>query len=363
MYSIVKYVISPTISKNMSYKDLNLDIDKIDDCINVYVKKYGWTIEKHTQHEKVRYTITIPGKEKALIEFFFKKNGKVTIGVTLGRNKKVTEDIAAHIKRECEIIGVEYGALSIQNFPQEDIGIVLDYLSSFIVEEKEISSGKQYKISSEHGEKININYYTNGRFLLQGKGVRIRQYVIEALCELLSYEDIIDIQSRSIEVDIQSDEILTEFQNLMPEAYGLLDSKLIAIISPSIVFRKLDISLADYSYVMYPVLRGVEGVVKSLLTDFDITLSREFKDIFIKQENGLFKLHDSKRIIINITPISDKIEECYNFFVTQRHSLFHVDDTITTTRTISNRQTAIDLCNEAFELIESTYKTVSENKV
>lgn len=51
---------------------------------------------------------------------------------------------------------------------------------------------------------------------------------------------------------------------------------------------------------------------------------------------------------------STTIEKCFNYFVANRHGIFHVNSSLNTTRLI-RRDEAIDIFNELVELIENSY--------
>lgn len=57
------------------------------------------------------------------------------------------------------------------------------------------------------------------------------------------------------------------------------------------------------------------------------------------------------------------LNKLYNYHKTNRHAIFHVDDTIITTRIIEEKKVAQSLINETFELIEMCYIAYKNNDV
>lgn len=128
------------------------------------------------------------------------------------------------------------------------------------------------------------------------------------------------------------------------------------IILPCFTLKKIDIELTDYSLFVFPALKGLEGYIKKLFGLKGITIQREgFGDYFSHSfPKGHILTKETKTKVENDI-ICSAIEEAYNLYNTQRHSLFHVDSMIETTRTIDTKLQAEKLIDDVINLIETTY--------
>ncbi|WP_179413426.1 RNase LS family HEPN domain-containing protein [Mucilaginibacter sp. E4BP6] len=224
--------------------------------------------------------------------------------------------------------------------------------------------GTQYKIEWKYGGSLFLNHYNSGSLQVQGSSIILKSIVIELLTELLPYKEVIEMQLKCYEADTTTDEVLIQLKHILPNAYSYLGETLIAILSPSIALKSLSINLTDYSAFAFPVLRGLEGYLKKLMSDNGITIeSNANMGSFIEtQSDKTVKVHEKITQQINNKDVIDAVEESYLYYKDKRHALFHIDGTINTTQILTKKQQAVEIIDEVFSIIETTYSKVLQNK-
>lgn len=108
----------------------------------------------------------------------------------------------------------------------------------------------------------------------------------------------------------------------------------------------------DYSQYVFPALRALEGHIKYMLTAAGRTAKRNF-DCF-----NLDKSNTPQKYIVS-APLTDatkkdSIENCYNYYKSQRDTIFHFGDIlgpVDNTRFITSKDEANEIINKCIELI------------
>ncbi|MNW62945.1 mRNA endoribonuclease LS [compost metagenome] len=115
----------------------------------------------------------------------------------------------------------------------------------------------------------------------------------------------------------------------------------------------------DYSFFVFPALRAIEGHLKIVLHALNIPLGPKSSfNMFTKESNGVrYKIDQQFHDQISTIKVK-KLEDAYNFYYNQRHSLFHWAEQGTPldqTRLIENLGEARGLITDAFSIIEEYY--------
>jgi len=336
-----------------NFSDLRLDSDRIENAVRSYAtdgKVSVKTTDKYTQ-----YDVVLPDAEPAKIQVFLKNNGKVTLHTKVGTNTELSCLIAEHIVKECVAVEYVQKPLSLKFLSEEAWKFLISHLKDdwkFSVEEKVIQHAQRFDVRKSKGDEVFLHRYNTGSFVMQGKARQVYGIVASCLCDLVEDKrKVIEAQLESYSVqDIKTDDILKELAELAPTASEVLGETGIAILSPSLAFIKLDISLTDYAAFVHPALRGLEGYLKSILAHYDYTVpnSAGFGDYL---PHG--KAKPSLKAKCAASDI-EALEESYAVYHKHRNSLFHVDAQIVTTRIIENRQEAINIVMEIMRTLEVT---------
>jgi len=344
----------------MTYKELELNEEiKIIDVIRNFTDNVN--VETVNKGRYINYAIKIEKEKEATVQVFPLKQGKTTLYAGAGQNKVLSTKIVQHIIAKCEIPKIENKVLSLRNMTDGDFDELVEYLTVCELTVSDIvdlsPAGKQVKITDKNNATLFLNKWSTGTFLVQGSSNVLKGIVIEGLVSLLPYKEIINAQLDSLKIKERANEILVDLKKNLPNSFDFLDTTLHAIISPSLVLKKSELQVLDYSCYTFPVLRGLEGYIKKLFLESEIVISDTFGD---HVENG--KVKASTVATINSVATIEAIEECYKYYKENRHILFHVDGTIIGTTIIDDIDVADSIINHTFALIESTYKTIRDGK-
>ncbi len=346
----------------MSFKGLYLNRDKIEQSIKSFptFEKLSGPIINNTQHA---YTIKIKGeKNDVILNIYHALDGKTTINTSSGKNTKLSEEIAKFIVKNCEIKDNTKQSIYLRNISKEQFNMLKQYIIEHgcsVEDGSKLVSGVQYKIVGPQKDNVSLNLYNNGSFQIQGKGKMVKGIVVEALTTILPFKEIIQLQLTSLEVDIPIEKVIESLKQILPTSYNYLGDTLVAIISPSISLKTLDIDLKDYSAFVFPALRGLEGYIKKMFLTYDIRLREEVGSKFVFNKIGdKFELILETQQIINDNNAIKALELSYNYYYKHRHGLFHIDNGIETSRILEKKSEADDILQDIFSIIEQSYAQI-----
>lgn len=341
----------------MSYKKLNINRTLIAQILSENVESLAEPVEKG--NNEVHFRATMPDGKDVFLIFYFNKDGTTSISPR-EPNLEVGNQLAELIATN----GVYSDKGNIELFihlDENDYATILDYLTSECgaeeTENKNISGGKQVKLTGKCGNQLVIKYFTKkANMQIQGKPLSLYEDLIEILCELLPYEEFVNSQLKQIKVELEPAVVKGELESRLSHSYDFLGDKVGAILSPSLALNKLDIKLDDYTPVAMPVLRGLEGYVKLLFKGNGYIIDKNFGTVIDGNGGEPFVL-DTVKTQINCTYTVSAIEQCYAYWTQQRHGLFHVDGTVDSTRTI-NKAEADQIIKDSLALIEDTFTAI-----
>ena len=340
------------------------DIDKLtqlldDTAKSIWSNVIGKGIKEVGQQK--RYTFEVDG-ELSLLDIYQRGDGQTTLRPTGANIENATK-----LKAAVELRGYRATAEQKQYtmFVGEDwVEKTVQYLSGLCegnVEKYEEEGHDRYVFVSDIGDKLTLHTYSNHRIMVQGKPL----YLYNEFLSYVSYSpkvevnDIIKATNEFIDTNTDVDEARNKMSEMMPVAYaGSVDPVIWKLFSPSVTLSNIEKDMEDYSCFTFPALRALEGYLKYLLAEKNIVIdeAHNFGTVFNKDSND-------KAIVISkyVTDIADTdyveaLEERYNYFKTNRHVIFHVDQILITTKVIENKQEATSIINDVAALIERTYK-------
>jgi hypothetical protein len=354
----------------MYYKKVNLKREGITDAIKHYDNSFECIIKE--ENGCVKYHIKSGDEIISKLNVFYLVDGKTTVTWQECKNEELSEKIAKHIIDYCTYEEKLNVSIYIKNLEEDNLKLLLEYLVDYcgavIEAEKNLTNGKQFKIKSIYGDSVYLNHFTNKSFNVQGTSGLMKSQVVEGLSAYLSYSEIVDATLDSYEVKDLGKSVIDElFVARLPIASGELNDTVKCIIMPVFVLERLEIGehdSFDYSFMVFPILRGLEGCIKEIFLKFGINIGNNIGSQFqVHTNTGVFTLIEKNKNIINNSVTVEVLNVLYNYHKNNRHSIFHVDDTIITTRIIEDVNVAKSLINETFELIEKCYNAIKENNL
>lgn len=345
----------------MSFKGLNLEHSKIESTINEFANIIDAQNEITTKPIRYgqQYIINI-NNEEVKINIFLRDGATTTLVYQVGKKQEISLEFCKYIKEKCMLDERANVNMPISNVPNGEIENYLEYIkielpSLEMSNETNELCIKYTLVVPETKEKITCVYYNNNTFMICGKPLHLFNFSTSYFTELglLKIDKIVENTSKIYEVSIEIDDIYEELRISAPIAFGKIPPNTKDIILSSLILKKIDVQMPEYSTYIFSVLRGLEGCLKH----FFLT-----KEIFIPKQFDVFKdnlLKQKYRDIINCDDTCSQLEKIYNHLVKYRHPNFHVSQIDIGTSLIKDKGKAISIINETIELIEESYREIS----
>lgn len=320
------------------------------------------------QAERLTYSVH---DKQFKIDFFFKKDGSVTIK-PVGNQIATSQVLIEKIESKCFKNKHENASCTFANISDNTFKKLIAYFNADdkidMVSDEEKSTSPRHRaiqFQSKFGDKLFINRYQSKKVLIQGNPA----YIFSQLMYFMSIQEDIteeDINARQKEI-YKSNISVSEARNILkeriPNAYDKLDEEIKKILSPSISLSNSNIEADEYSCYVFPALKGLEAFLLKLLLNKSIYVNpaatkgsgsyKNFGAIFEKDSNGQYKLRKNIDIIINDSVYGSCVEEIYNQIVKSRHVYFHANQILMLTKMIFSKSEADAILSDVFELIDN----------
>jgi hypothetical protein len=367
-----------------AFKELNLNQQQVQSCLEEYFKYHNIDKYKYKKmrddtslaHHRIEYE---QEESPVTVDFYFLKSGTTTISFKIGKSQDKGEVLAKYIKEKSITDPRKNVTLSIRNVNLE----IFELLKVFISEEvneldgvknlflEENTSGLdtnvlKIKVSSRYRDSATITYYKSTKTLLfQGKPLYTYFKILYFMTEYADFSSSLEIgyvgQKNVVISDIDVDENIVEdhLKKLLKYSYNELGDVIIKLLKTSYILKDINIPLPDYSCYVFPCLRALEGVIKKILKENDISVqnnNNSFAGMF--ETDGAAKnyvLTNEYKSRINDQKICTALGNCYTYFKRQRHGLFHMSDNVDFSRTIEDKENATQMIERVIDLIDNAY--------
>lgn len=318
-----------------------------------------------------RVSFTVDGKP-AMVAIFQRQDGATTFQA-IGKNTELTNQLITELEKRAYPVTSDVKSFSMF-VGKEWIKKTVDYLIQLTTKENygfynsKVNNGNTiHSFTSSIGDKLTLTECPDGKLLVQGKPL----YLYNELLSFVSYSPNVNMDEivaatktfvNSKVVDASA--ARTKMSALMPRAYnsGIIDDTIWKVFSPSMALIDVDASMEDYSCLMFPALRALEGYLQFLLNEIGEVIDKHHSigNIFRVNPNDANKYVMIKRTAIASanrkgTQYKPALEEIYTYFNKHRHVSFHMNQIFIDTKVISNKQEAVDTVNEVAELMERTF--------
>lgn len=248
---------------------------------------------------------------------------------------------------------------SIPYFKQDDFNAFVELI-------KEVDEGITHTVTSTLGkdiykfklnrDSVTVTLFKTGKqkLLLQGKNNHLFQIITSTIVELYDGIHVEQILGNAYRIKIKTD--------LVSNAYNPIESGLPSnypvglkrLIKQSIINMTHYIESEEYSMYAFPALRALEGHIKYLITKVGGNPGRQFT--CFGYDRTLFP---NRYVVTESFPDrskNNKIEKCYNYYKSQRDTVFHFGDIIGTmdnTRFIETKEEADEIIKTCLSLIST----------
>jgi hypothetical protein len=162
-------------------------------------------------------------------------------------------------------------------------------------------------------------------------------------------------------VNVDTDTINKNLKSLLHHSHDQLGDVIMKMLITSYTLKDIDIHLPDYSCYVFPALRAIEGVMKSILFNkgFEADNSNQYFYGVFRKEGTRYVVTDEYKSFINDNNTCRALENCYTYYNRQRHELFHVNDLVDSSKMIENKDHASQIIDKIIEIIDEAYRIMS----
>lgn len=364
-------------TKKNPFLRLNLHRDKLDDAIENFFSfrkeecTYGKVKLCSESRYRLEYTVN---RTKQMLDFRFNNDGSTSLDLNPGgindfKNELAISLINSPICTSPNTSMFENPYFVLNDLILTDVEAVLSSISSDenVTEDSacDINGGKRWVLINKEGEKVTISYYfRSSKTVVQGRPLKLFNEVYSTLMILLDIEIIPKVMEENLEFNtvgsISKDDIRSSLDQYIPNAIDHMSSSLKKMLHQALFNLRINMDMFEYSLLTFPALKSLEGHLKYVMRENNIPLIQKRFSMF-DFDNVTLKhfLHSDYTNELNQNKI-DAINQAYNFYHRNRHSIFHwaeVDKLpVDLTRQIQNIGEAHAIITDTFKLIDQYYE-------
>ncbi|HHF3179535.1 TPA: type II toxin-antitoxin system RnlA family toxin [Vibrio alginolyticus] len=368
------------------YKSLPLAQELLSSYIDTFVTENSLRIDVDETKEYTsgsgnrvhRYSIGQVSTPSALIDFICNRDGTMTIHYQMGRNQVLGLEIAKYIKSQIDPNEFESVEMTLRDIKLEDIEPLINSLK----QDKHEDDSSMFSLVTEHDDdnllQIRVQslkyldclvikqHKKSHSFQMQGRPL----FVYKRMCyHFLDHLDIMGIEKVLNRVDetraqIVSDDVATEMLKLhFPETFERAPDELKRLILSGMCVTLSSPKLSDYSMLVYPDLRALEGAMHDCFSAYGIYSSNFTSDneervgvLFRKLADSTYTLKSEHVSTIGSSSMVKALDDAYNQYSGKRHPLFHLQEALVFSTFITDLSVAVSLINDTRNCIEELYK-------
>jgi len=222
----------------------------------------------------------------------------------------------------------------------------------------------QYRVISKNykDQVVITHHHTKNNLQVQGKPLFCYRNISYFLSMLLDQQSLFSVINRTSDEDqllVREDVAIIHIQNEYKLSYPQMDAIFKDLLVSSYCVKLASPNLPEYSMLLYADLRVLEGVIKQVLADNGKLTDSIRVDIgsYFDCTSSTVTLKEEHENIFDNASIIKALEECYQLYRRQRHSLFHMSDMAVTSRTITALGEVMNLSSDIASKIEELYKS------
>jgi hypothetical protein len=361
-----------------NYKSLNLRREEIDRYVQEFVNDNSLVLRsiELQGNNKKRIVIGRVGIEDATVDLFLNTNGTTTVQFKLGKNQTLGGNLAKHLYETInpdEFISVHY---SLTGIYEKDIEPIFEELTGYkdengksefsLIFEQNEAIRKLIKIQSVvHNDTITVTHFkTTNKLTIQGRPLFCYRRIIYLMAELLNLAGLQTVLSRTEEntVEIVRIEVAKHYlKSQLSDAFEDLPNIIQSLLVSGCCVKLASPKLPEYSMLLFPDLRALEGVLRTELSRFGLYTDQEEYGFgaFFEIISGNAKLNENHMTKIDNEGIVRPLENAYTFFRKHRHTLFHMSDFAEASRKIDTLEKALALSQDVYNLLNAIYRARS----
>lgn len=241
-------------------------------------------------------------------------------------------------------------------FKEDDFQALADLIKEenehILITTENFPSKKVYKFELDGNKLVTTLFKSkNQKILVQGENSILFQIVISMIIELDGTNRIETILSSAYRTTIDTKKIDNSFNSLFPTFPPEYPENTKRLIKQSIINLNYFVESEEYSQYAFSALRALEGHIKYLITSAGGMIGRSF-NTFNKDNTGAYIFTGT---IID-TSQKPQIEKCYNYYKSERDTIFHFGDIlgssgVDTTRMVETKDEVDEIIKKCIALI------------
>lgn len=352
------------------YKNLNLNRDMLDENIKNFLtsNQYALGDANSVTERRRRISFGRAGITFAMVDLHLNQDGTTTIQWKLGKNYDLGKTLADYLKATIDPAELKSVNYSLQGITRENFSTIIELLvetNELEINETCHNSSKVSKLTSKrHQDQLTLSHHNRNNILqIQGRPLSCYRHVIYFLTDLLDLKGLEQVLYRKDDssAEIVREEMAIDYLNQhFPKNYSRLPDSIKKLLISGCCIKLASPTLTDYSLLLYPDLRSLEGVLKQELANLGLVYSEAeygFGDFFQKNGSSYILNKDFENAIPKENA-RDSFCKAYHFYNKNRHSLFHMEDFPDASRMTSQLQNAINLSKEIYTLIDDIYTAI-----
>ncbi|SFC50975.1 RNase LS, toxin [Xylanibacter ruminicola] len=343
----------------MSLKKLHLYRNKIEQAVRDFVGDNTLQIEVQSP-QKIKYTVSFADEHMlpAMVFVNYNQDGTTTIEDSRGRNKAYAAKLAEHIANNTKVRLYETGHLYFADITQEQFDLFVELMTSCnaTITSVAVVNGDKYSICGEYGDMLYATRFNNGSILFQGHPCITFNNAITILYDIYPSDMILEGLTKYYKLSFEQDDVKKELYSQCPKLNGNLTDDVVKAILPSLALRRsIPDGLTDYSYLCFPVLRGLECIIKTIFKDKGdpIPTTRGFANYMCYDDASRTASVHALRVGLFPDPIEKtRVETLYKLWFEQRHRIFHLDPLMPI---LLGKEDALDIIEQTLNTINDAY--------
>lgn len=346
------------------YVSLNLNREQLPIVIQRFMRERSFNTEKRELKPGCdRYEFGKPGEQCATVDLYYREDGTTTVNYQVGKNKVLGEELARVLKATIPADACEKVNLVLEGVFPENIELAVTGIdaNAFEVSEQQDEHKRVWLVKSKaYGDFVRVTLHTGTHTLqIQGRPLssyRALTYCLTQSLDKNALEKVLLCRDENRSEIVNTSVAKSALQQIFGSTFNKLDDFIVNNLVSGLCIRLAAPELPDYSLLLFPELRSLEAALKKLLKQQGVEFDKGegFGKVFQVTPDGAIQTVN-RLVPKKLRPI---LEKAYDDFHQHRHTLFHVNNVIRTSRVIESLTELNDLSAEIQEDIKNIYEVL-----
>ena len=346
------------------YSSLNLNREQLPAVIRQFMSERSFSMERRSLKPGCeRYEFGKPGVQFATVDLYYREDGTTTVNYKVGKNQALGEELAEVLKATIPVDACENVNLVLEGVFSENIELAVAGLDTeaFLIIEQQEKNKKVWLVKSKaHGDFVRVTLHTGTHTLqIQGRPLSSYRALIYCLTQSLdrnALEKVLLCRDENRSEIVNTSVAKSALQQIFGSTFSKLDDFVVNNLVSGLCIKLAAPELPDYSMLLFPELRSLEAALKKLLRQQGVEFRKGegFGKVFQVTPDGMVQIVNGA-VAEKLRPV---LEKAYADFHRHRHTLFHVNNVIRTSRVVDTLAELNALSSEIQEDIKKIYEVL-----